>query len=436
MFLDPGLGKTSITLAWILRLKEANPKEKILVIAPIRVCHSVWPNEIAKWDEFKHLKCSIVHGTPAKRLKALQADADIYLVNPEGVPWLTELVGKRELPWSTLVIDESSKFKNWGSKRVKALKPLLQRFKRRLILTGTPSPRHLEDLFSQMFVVDLGNSLGDSIMRFRTKYFYQGGYEGREWLPTVSTEREIVDRIAPACMRLSAKDYLELPAINTNDVWVDLPPDAKEVYKSMEEDMFLELEGTAEVTAFSSGSKYLSCRQIANGGIYSDGRVRNDIHDAKIDAILDIVDELQGKPVLVAFPFRQDVERLAQKIKHLKVIDGRTTPQAGTRLISAWNQGEIEALAVQPMALSHGVNMQAGPGRDIIWLGLTDDLENYIQLNARIYRQGVTGQVRVHHILAKGTVDVAMLRRLRKKDGSQMSVLESIKQYRGMQHVR
>lgn len=431
LFLDPGLGKTSTTLAWLRLMSQVGLSRKTLIVAPLRVIYSVWPRECEKWDQFRSLRCSLIHGSATKRMAAISTDADLYLINPEGVVWLENYYARREIPFKTLVVDESSKFKTWSSKRTKALRKLIPRFDRRLILTGTPSPNSLEDLFSQVFIVDQGKSLGTSISKFREKYFYRGGYGGYGWKAHEGSSAVIESKISDLCLRLSAEDHLDMPELLVNDVWVDLPPKTLAAYKKLEREMFLALDEGKDLVIGNAGSKYLACRQLANGGIYDDDKNPVHLHTAKIEAIVDLVDELQGKPALIAFQFKHDLERLRKVFPKIPSIDGRCGAKEADKLIEQWNKGELPLLAVQPQSLSHGINMQAGPGRDILWLGLTDNLETYLQLNARIHRQGVTGQVRVHRILANRTVDKAVAERIASKDQSQSALLAALNKYRG-----
>lgn len=425
MFLDPGLGKTSITLAWLRLLKLLGLSQKTLIVAPLRVVHSVWPGETAKWDQFNELRCVIID-KPSK----LDQDADIYLINPESIGRVVDHIKlTRHCPFRTLVIDESSRFKNWGAKCTKLLKSIVKLFRYRLILTGTPSPNSLEDLFSQVFIADLGKSLGTAITHYREKYFYRGGYGGYQWIPYDTSLVEVERLISSCCLRLSAKDHLDLPELLINDIWVDLPDNIRKVYRKLEREMFFELDKTS-VVAMSAGSKYLLCKQLAGGGIYDADKEPLHVHSAKIDALKDLVSELQGKPVLVAFQFRHDLMRIEKAFGPVPHIDGSVSGSKTNQLIQDWNAGHLPLLAVQPMALSHGINMQAGPGRDIAWLGLSDSLETWLQLNARIYRQGVAGQVRIHRILAKRTVDVACRDRIERKDLNQNSLLDALNRYR------
>lgn len=427
LLFDPGLGKTATTLLAINGLKRAGLVNSVLVVAPLRVIHSVWPQQIEHWDQFNDLRISIVHGTKRERVKALEADADIYAVNPEGIVWLAE----KELNCDMLVVDESTRFKNHQAKCWKALASMLPRFKRRVILTGTPSPNGIKDLWTQMFILDDGERLGKRITHFLTRYFYKGGFRGHEWIPFVTSSAAVESKIADIVLRLDAKDYLDLPELIVNDVVVELPEDIRKAYRKLEKDLFFALadaeDKQLEVQTYSAGAKYLLCRQVANGGLYDENKTSQMVHSAKIEALDSIVEELQGKPCMVVYQFKHDLDRLNQwrKAPH---IGGGVAPKVVNTLIEQWNAGKLPLLYVQPQSMSHGLNMQ-GAGNDIVWFGLTDNLETYLQTNARIYRQGVRNSVRVHRILAKGTVDLAMVKRIDQKAGDQMTILESLRQY-------
>jgi SNF2 family DNA or RNA helicase len=429
LFWDPGLGKTSVALLWHQALANFRNCRKTLIIAPLRVIYSVWPQECQRWEQFEGLKCSIVHGTPKQRLQALEADADIYLINPDGVNWLQKQLEGCELPFDTLIVDESSQFKSWTSKRTKSLRKLIPQFKRRLILTGTPCPNSLLDLFSQMFIVDRGESLGATITKYKTRYFDRGGYLGRAWLPKQGSKEAIELKIKDHVLRADELDHLSLPEKVVHDVWVDMSPEMLKSYKRFEREMFMELE-RSEVTPMNAGAKYLACRQFANGGIYDSEKIAQFLHNDKIEAIKEIVNELQGKPVLISFMFKHDLTRLKAAFPNIKSIDGTTAGIEAESLIQAWNKDALHILAVQPKTLSHGINMQMGSGRDIVWMGLPDELEIYLQLNKRIHRQGVKSQVRIHRILTNRTVDVVIRDRIETKDGNQKSLLDSLNEYR------
>ena len=347
LFLDPGLGKTAIALSWLQELAKRN-RGPALVVAPLRVCYSVWPQEIEKWSQFRGMRVSLIHGPPKKRAAALEAEADIYLINPEGVPWLSKHIWNHPPPWSTLIVDESSKFKNWSARRTKALRHMLPVFSRRLILTGTPSPNGLMDLFAQSFIVDRGDALGTAITSFRHRYFFRGGYGGYEWRPIAGAAELIHSRLKDSCLRMSADEYLDLPPLIFNQIWVDLPPKTRQIYRQLEREMFAELDSAASLSPLNAGSKYTCLRQIVGGGVYDDDdkTLCHELHSEKVDAVAELSGELQQKPLLIAFQFRHDLPRLRKIWPKLPAIDGRTTPAEAQQLIVAWNAGELPQLAV------------------------------------------------------------------------------------------
>lgn len=433
LFLEPGLGKTGTTLTWFEQARLLGYASRALIIAPLRVVYSVWRQEVKKWGY--DLKVKIIHGTPQERLEALHTPADIHVVNRESVPWLVDTIGKNA-QWDTLVVDESSSFKTWGSKRTKALRKFAPRFRNRIILTGSPCANSIMDLFAQIYLCDLGESLGTAITHFRERYFYQGGFKGYQWKPHEHAHDTIQAKIAHLCLRMEAVDHLDMPDMLVHDVWVDLPDKARKQYKDMEDKLFLELEGVTDgaIVPLSAGARYNACRQIANGGIYEtteESKISHHLHDAKIDAVEEIVDELQGKPVLISYQYKHDLERLQKRFgAKLPVISGGISAKAADKLVDQWNEGKLDKLAVQPQSLSHGVNMQYGPGRDIVTVGIPDSLEIYEQFIQRVYRQGVTSNVRIHRILAQDTVDIVVRDRIESKAQDQASLLNAIKQYR------
>ena len=436
LFLDPGLGKTAVSLAWIRAGMALHKIRKVLIIAPLRVVYSVWPAEAHKWDQFRDLRISIVHGTRTQRMAALSAPADLFLINPEGTEFLRDYYANRPVPFDALIIDESSKFKSWGAKRTKALRKLLPQFLHRIILTGTPSPNSLEDLFPQVFCVDLGESLGTGVSKFRSRYFYRGGFGGYKWIPHETSQQAIELKIKHLCLRLNAEDYLDLPELLINDIPVSLPDDAREKYDQLEKEMFLAIDEDLGQDGFmtpdNAGARYQACKQLAGGGVYDaeDKSKTHEFHTAKVEAVDDIIGELQGKPAIIAYQYKHDLKRLRKRWPKMPSIDGSTSGKQTDALVRKWNAGKLPLLAVQPQALSHGVNMQSGPGRDLIWYGLTDNLETYLQLNARLYRQGVTGQVRIHRLLTERTVDEAVADRINRKDATQTALLDALDRYR------
>lgn len=431
LLLDPGLGKTSITLNVLETLKVFGEMESTLIVAPLRVCRSVWPAEIEKWQ--CDLTCSLLLGTPRQRARGIEEETDIKIINPEGLAWLSTYLAQNHVDFDTIVFDESTKFKGWGTKRHKTLrKGILRRFERRLILTGTPTPNHYGDLFAQMYLLDDGDTLGQTQNYFRQRFMSKGGFKGREWSFDESRTDDIEAAIAPFVLRMSAEDHLDLPDRIDNVIRVQLPDDVMAGYKQFERELFMSLGSGEDLTASSAGAKYTLCRGIANGGAYigePPDRSAEFVHDAKVDALADLVDELGGKPVLVAYQFHHDLERLRKRFPKAPAIKGGMKPDETDEIIAQWNQKEIEVLLCQPQAMSHGLNMQSG-GNDVVWLGLTDQLEVYQQFNCRVYRQGVKGGVRIHHILADDTVDQAIFERLQEKADRQTSLLDALNNYR------
>lgn len=429
LFLDPGLGKTSVTFAAFKLLKKAGMVDRALVIAPLRPALSVWPGEQRKWDDFAGLKVQVLHGS--KKNELLHGDADIDVVNPEGLPWLFTAVqsAKRDWPWQMLVVDESTRFKHTQTRRFKELKPHLKKFRRRYILTGSPVPNGLLDLFGQVYLLDQGNALGQYITHYRMKYFDSTGYGGYTWQPKSDAEARIHKQLAPLVIRLDAKDHLNLPPLVTNRVEVVLPPDARKAYDAMEELLIAAIEDEV-VTAANLAAASIKCRQLANGGIYKDGRAGwAKVHEAKSEAVAELVEELSGKPALVAYEFQHDLDRLRAVLgKDTPHLGGGTTAKRQAELERAWNAGELPVLLAQPQSVAHGLNLQ-GVGAAVIWHSLTYDLENYEQLVRRVWRQGQKERVVVHHIVAVDTVDEVIMRAIHSKDRTQRALLDALKAY-------
>jgi SNF2 family DNA or RNA helicase len=432
VLLDPGLGKTAITLAAIETLAALDGECRTLIVAPKRVCQLVWPAEVLKWGfafGVEHLT-----GTPSARAGALlKSDADLFLITPDLLPWL---VGALDLPgapqFDLVVFDESTKFKTWGAKRTKAARRMLPRFPRRMILTGTPSPNGLGDLHSQVYLIDDGATLGKTKGYFQQRFMNRGGFQGREWSFDDRKIETLHEAIAPLVIRMAAEDHLDMPAKVDNVIPVELPPSVAKEYRRLERELFMALANGEELVASSAGAKYAICRGVANGGVYvgeGENRAAQYVHGAKVDAVKDLVDELGGKPVMVAYQFLHDRDRLLEAFPHAPVIGGGMKHDDAKRVTDAWNRGEVRVLLVQPQAMSHGLNLQAG-GNDICWFGLTDQLEVYQQLNARLWRQGVRGQVRIHHVLAQKTVDEAIYARIHEKADTQTTLMDSLAAYR------
>lgn len=456
LFLDPGLRKTSTTLGAIKVLKKAGVLDKVLIVAPLRVCHSVWPAEIAKWKDFNHLKCVVLHGT--KKEEALNQDADIYLINPEGLDWLfgvskVKVDGKKKrtitydlkrfkkLGIDTLVIDEISKFKRAGSERFAVIKPILDFFDRRWGLTGSPASNGLMDLFGIMYMLDQGQSLGQYITHYRSAYFTPIGFGGYTWVLQPGAEKRIYERIAPIVFRLSGEDYVKLPKLVENVIKVELPEKARKIYDELEGDFITEVEKNI-VTAVNAGVASGKCRQVANGGLYYTQEVDEqgvkqgkrewaDLHDAKIEAVRDLVEELNGQPVIIAYDYEHDLARLLKEFgKDTPVIGGGVNPKKSDAIVKLWNAGKIPVLLVHPAAVAHGLNMQEGNSQHIILHSLTWDFELFDQLLRRLRRSGNTAdRVFVHFIIAKDTIDEAVVIALRKKDRVQSDLLSALRDY-------
>jgi SNF2 family DNA or RNA helicase len=415
LFLDPGLGKTSVVLAALTKLGV-----RALIVAPLRVCYSVWPREIEKWADFSHLSIAVLHG-PKKEL-ALARNADIDVINPEGLKWLLKQNLSR---YDVLVIDESTKFKHTDTQRFKALKPALASFKRRWILTGTPAPNGLMDLFGQVYLLDQGLRLGRYITHFRRAFFREVKKTTySDWLPLPGADEDIFSRISDICLRMSAADYLTLPECIYNDIRIDIP---RTEYEAMREEYIVELE-RGEITAANAAAKLVKLRQMANGAVYDSARQAQHIHTVKIDALADLIEEQSGQPLLVAVAFQHDVDRIrAQLGKDIPYLGGGLSAQRSDAVVNEWNHGRIPVLLAHPASVGHGVNLQAG-GRAVVWFGLDWNLELYEQFNRRVYRQGQTHGVVIHHLIAANTVDEQILRALQQKDALQTKMLDFLKE--------
>ena len=440
LFMDPGMGKTSSVLAAIKMLKKEQILKRALVIAPLRVCHEVWPVEVQDWLDFNELKVTVLHGKE-KDLR-LKEDADIYVINPDGLPWL--LANKRfeQIHPDTLVVDESSKFKHTNTKRFKLLKPYLGKFARRWILTGSPMPNGYMDLFGQMYLLDLGRSLGAYITHFRFNYFTPSGYGGYTWTLKPESAEAIQAQIAPLTLRMDAEDYLELPEIVPDVIRVTLPDNARKVYDELEDDMLSILEGEKVVTALSAAAASVKCRQVANGGVYyqeipEEGQLPNkretvQLHDAKTEALTDLIDELQGAQLAIAYEFNHDLERILKVLPKdsYAVIGGGTTEKYLKWAVQAWNESKIQFLVAHRAAMAHGLNLQKSQCRHICEYALTWNQEEWDQFIKRFRRQGnKAAQVFLHSIVCRNTVDEAMLRAIKKKTKDQNTMLLALKDY-------
>jgi SNF2 family DNA or RNA helicase len=400
--------------------------EKTLVIAPLRVAEDTWSREADKWDHLRSLRISKVLGSAKTRIQALHADADLYVINRENVVWLVRYLKSRKEPWpfDMVVIDELSSFKSSQAQRFKALWKIRPHVKRIVGLTGTPAANSLMDLWAEIGILDAGERLGRFIGRYRETYFRPAFVSPSgvvyKYTPRPGALEAITERISDITISLKASDYLELPDEIDSVIGVELPGKAKEAYRKMERDALLELEDR-QITALNAAAVVSKLTQISNGLIYDgDGRASR-IHDAKTDALKELIEQADG-PVLVFYEFREDAEHL------LRQIDGAVM-LAGEAEIMQWNAGRIPVLLAHPASVGYGLNLQDG-GHIIVWYGLTWSLEQYQQANARLYRQGQQKPVIIHHILAAGTIDEQVMAALRHKDTSQAALLAALKERR------
>lgn len=427
-FLDMGLGKTITTLTAINDLMfdycEVN---SVLVIAPKRVAENVWAEEAVKWEHTKHLRFSKIVGTERQRLLALKTKADIYIVSRDNIAWLCSLYAAK-LPFDMIVIDELSSFKSHQSQRFKSLRLSRPFLKRVVGLTGTPAPNGLIDLWAQMYLIDRGARLEKTITAYRNKYFRPGasnGYVVYKYNLAPDSERLIQERISDICMSMEADDYLEMPERTDNFIKVTMPKHIKTMYDELERENILELIGIeddgAVINAANAAALSNKLLQFANGALYDENREVHAVHDLKLDALSEIIDSSNGQPVLVAWTYQFDRDRIISRFKHLRPRELKTSDD-----IKDWNNGKIQLMLAHPASAGHGLNLQAG-GNIIVWFGQTWSLELYQQFNARLYRQGQTKHVTIHHIITEDTHDVDVISALRSKDKTQNNLMNSIK---------
>ncbi len=414
LLLDMGLGKTLTTLSAIDELKNVFCEDlKILVIAPKKVAEETWSAEIEKWNF--DLTYSKVLGSTKQREKALALDADIYLINRENVVWLVEYY-KMGWPFNFVVVDELSSFKSSKSKRFRALRKVRPKMDRFVGLTGTPAPNSLIDLWPQVYLMDRGERLESSQTRYKNRYFVPDKYNGPvvySWAIRKGAEEEIYEKIGDICVSMKAKDYLKLPPRTDNVVSVKVSN--MKLYKQLEVDLVLEYKNK-EVTAANAAVLANKLLQMANGAIYDDDKQTVLIHDEKLDALENIVEDSQGQPILVFYQYQHDLERIKKRFPQAEELGS----------VERWNEGDIPLLLCHPQSAGHGLNLQKG-GHIIVWFGLTWSLEYYQQANARLDRQGQTEPVIIHHLVAENTIDEKVLRILQGKEQKQNALLDAVK---------
>ena len=420
VLLDMGLGKTAITLTALLDLLfDSFEAHRVLVIAPLRVARDTWPAEIEKWDHLKLLTYSVAVGTEKERKEALMRPADIYIINRENVQWLIEQSG---LPFDfdTVIVDELSSFKSHQSKRFKALMKVRPRIRRIVGLTGTPSANGLMDLWAEFKILDMGQRLGRFIGMYRNNYFTPDKRNGQiiysyRLLP--GADKAIYQRISDITISMKASNHLKMPELVINNCVVELSDDEAERYDELRQTLVLQLPET-DITVANAAVLSGKLLQMANGAIYDDDGQPIRIHDRNLDALEDLIEGANGKPVLVAYWFKHDLDRIKARFK---VREIKTSAD-----IRDWNAGKIPVAVIHPASAGHGLNLQAG-GSTLIWFGLTWSLELYQQTNARLWRQGQSETVVIHHIITDGTVDNHVLKALQSKEKTQNSLIAAVK---------
>ena len=426
LFLEMGLGKTVITLTAIDELmNDSFEVSRVLVIAPLRVAEDTWSRESNKWDHLKHLKISKILGSAADRIRALKAQADIYVINRENVVWLVEYLEENRMKWpfDMVVIDELSSFKNNQAKRFKALRRTRPAIDRIVGLTGTPAANSLMDLWAEMYLLDRGERLGRTLTAYRGNWFrpgYGNGYVTYKWEPRRGALEAITKRIADITVSMKAEDYLTLPDKVESTIEVSLDEKGLKAYKEMEKESLIELEGE-EIAALDAAAVMSKLLQMANGFIYDEAHNPRHIHEAKLDALGEILEAAES-PVLVYYNFQADKDAILSRFHEAKLLENDST-------IEEWNKGKIKILLAHPASAGYGLNLQDG-GHIMAWYGLPWSLEQYLQAVARLQRQGQKYPVMVYHLIAKGTVDEQVVASLSKKDMTQSALISILKDRR------
>lgn len=427
LFLDMGLGKTIITLMAIKELRYGRfAIRKVLVIAPKKVAEATWQQEACKWDNTKVLRLITVLGTSRQRERELSKPGDIYVINRENVPWLVDYY-KTDWPFDMVVADESSSFKNHRAKRFKALAAIRSHIKRMVCLTGTPAPNGLLDLWSQIFLLDQGERLGQYYTHFR-EIFFEPGQRNRNtifsWEPKDLAWGNIMGKISDICISMKAEDYLQLPDIVYDDIPVMLDSKAAKAYGDLERDMVLQIiDQKKAIDATSAAALSNKLQQLANGAVYDGTGSWCPVHNCKLDAFMELIEQLKGKSALVFYNFKHDKARIAEALTKVG-INVRYLDSAQDA--ADWNAGKITVLLAHPASCAYGLNLQTG-GNHVVWFGLNWSLELYQQANKRLHRQGQTEKVIVHHLLCCGTRDDDLIEALGRKEEAQDYVLESLK---------
>ncbi|MBR3298912.1 MAG: DEAD/DEAH box helicase [Clostridia bacterium] len=424
VLLDMGLGKTVITLTALNDLLfDSFEVHRVLIIAPLRVARQTWSDEIAKWDHLSDLRYSIAVGTEKERIEALNAKADLYVINRENVQWLVE---NTRFDYDMVVVDELSSFKNHQAKRFRSLMKVRPRVKRIVGLTGTPTANGLMDLWAEFRILDMGERLGRFIGQYRSAYFRPDKMNGQivySYKPLPGAEERIYGRISDITISMKAADHLKMPELVSLRYPVRLSDGERKIYDAMREELILQIPG-GEITAANAAALSGKLCQLTNGAIYDDEGTAKPVHDRKLDALEDIIESMNGKPLLVAYWFRHDLERIEARLHKLHIPFSRLDTETSIR---RWNAGEIPVALIHPASAGHGLNLQSG-GSTLVWFGLTWSLELYQQTVARLWRQGQSSNtVVIQHIVAEDTIDERILAALRRKDATQAALIEAVK---------
>ncbi|WP_342416256.1 DEAD/DEAH box helicase [Paenibacillus sp. FSL R10-2782] len=426
LLLEMGLGKTVSTLTAIdLLLNEYFEAGRVLVIAPLRVAEDTWAREVEKWDHLKHLRISKVLGSAAVRRKALKADADLYVINRENVEWLVSEYGTK-WPFDTVVIDELSSFKNHQSKRFRALRRIRPMVKRLIGLTGTPAPNGLMDLWAPVYLLDQGDRLGKTVTSFRDRYFVPGERDGHvvyKWHEKKEAQERIYEAISDIAVSMKAEDWLELPERIDRIVDIRLSPKAQELYEKLEEDLLIPFRD-ADVVASTAAVLSNKLLQMASGAVYDEDKGVKLIHDAKLDALEDIIEAANGKPVMVFYNFKHSLARIQQRFPQGRIL---RKGKDGTEDIRAWNNDEIPLLLLHPKSAGHGLNLQDSSCQTVVWFDQIWSLEEDQQANARVHRQGQTRRIVVMRLVAAGTIDEDAVAALERKASGQDALMDAVK---------
>ena len=426
ILLDMGLGKTVITLTAIQHLLyDRFEIHKVLVIAPLRVAKYNWPEELKKWEHLRDLRYSVVVGNREERIAALRMQADLYIVNRENVQWLVE-ESSYPFDFDMLVVDELSSFKSYQAKRFRALMKVRPKVKRIVGLTGTPSSNGLMDLFAEFRLLDMGQRLGRYITRYREQYFESDKRNAQmvfSYKPLPGAEEAIYQKLLDITISMRATDHLQMPELLSNTYLVTLSEAEEKKYKALKKEMVLEMEGE-EITVANAAALSNKLLQLANGAIYTDEKEKRRLHERKLDALEDLLEAANGQPMLVAYWFKHDLERIIERLTKLKVKYGTLDQEKN---IQQWNVGKLSVGLIHPASAGHGLNLQAG-GSMLVWFGLTWSLELYQQTNARLWRQGQRAKtVVLQHIVTKGTIDERVLKALENKNAVQQGMLAAVK---------